>query len=341
MDARPHIEMALEMEPKMASAHVCMGNILRAEGRPDLAAGSYAEAIALRDEYPEAHYNMALTFIDRGMQVEALEHLELALEQKPGWGIAHRSIANLFLANGRYEESLEHFEAAIEDLGDDAAMRNDMGVALQSLGRPEEALENYLAAMELAPNFFRPHLNRANMALDYGNQDVALSEYEAALRLAPSQVEPTAKLARFLATTPVAELRDPNRAIALAERAVDLTGGQSARALEVLAAAYASAERFPAALSAASKAQMRARAAGDEALATAIDAQIAHYALGEPLVVAQPRAPAQPPVEEPTADETGDAASPEAATPEPASSDPDDGTLDADPDASASAPLTD
>ena len=294
-DARPHIEFALEAAPEMAAAHVCMGNILRAEGRFDLATGSYAEAIRLREEYPEAHYNMAHVFGDRGMPAKALEHFQIALEQKPGWGLAHRAIAGILLAKGDFEGAIPQFEAAMEDV-DSADLRNDLGVAYQRLGEPEKALEHYLAAMELAPDFFRPHLNRANMAVDYGNYEVALNEYRIALQLAPSHVDPTASLARFLVTTPVLEMRDPPRAIALAERAVDLTGGRSSRALEILAAAYAQAERFPAALAAANRAQMQARADGDEAFAASLDAVIASYAMGEPLGVPQ----ASPETAEPT-----------------------------------------
>ena len=280
-EARPHIELALEMVPDMAAAHVCMGNILRVEGRLDLATGSYAEAIRIREQYPEAHYNMGQVFQERGMPEDALQHFRTALEEKPGWGLAHRAIANLLLVQGDYEEALEHFAAAIEEI-DSAEIRNDYGVVLQNLGRPKDALEQYLKAMELAPAYFRPHLNRGNLAMEYGNDQVALIEYNAAFQLAPSDVETNVKLARFLSSTQNLELRDIPRAVALAERAVDLTGGQSAQVLEILGSAYAAAERYPAALSATSRAQMLARAAGNQDYVKVLDESIALYALGEP-----------------------------------------------------------
>ena len=280
-EARPHIEFALEAEPEMAAAHVCMGNILRTEGRLDLATGSYTEAIRLRGEYPEAHYNLAQVFNDRGMPDRAFEHFELALAEKPDWDLAHRALANAHLLTGNFAGCIPHFEAAIA-ANDAADLRNYLGVAYQNTGEPEKALEQYFAAMELAPDFFRPHLNRAIMAASYGNYEVALAEYEQAFKLAPGLADPIARLARFLATCPEVELRNAERAVALAERAVDLTGAQSARALEILALSYALAERFPAALAAANQAQLRARAEGDEAYAQSFDALIARYALGEP-----------------------------------------------------------
>ena len=93
----------------MATAHVCKGNILRAEGRSDRAARSYAEAIALREKYPEAHTDSAPTVSNRSLEDEALEHYQTALEEIPGWGIAHRSVANLLPANGRCDEALLHY----------------------------------------------------------------------------------------------------------------------------------------------------------------------------------------------------------------------------------------
>src|SRR5262245_1856384 len=287
-EARPHLELALKLEPEMAAAHVGMGNVLRAEGRPDLAAGEYSEALRLRPGYAEAEYNLAMTFLDRNLPDKALESFARALEHKPGWGLVHVKLANLLLGRGRAEEAVPHFEAALAQSSGDPDLHDDLGVALQALGRPDEAREHYLAAAELAPKSFRPLVNLGNLAFLQGDDELALQRYEEALRLEPGQAEPTARLARFLASTPDEKLRDGERAVALAERANDLTGGENAHALDTLAAAYAAAGRFPAALSTAHRAAQRARALGDEALAGAIEQRLALYAAEKPFL--SPRA---------------------------------------------------
>ena len=113
-----------------------------------------------------------------------------------------------------------------------------------------------------------------------------------ALRRAPSAAEPVARLARFLATTPMTSLRDGERAVVLAERAADMTGGQSARVLDTLGAAYAAAGRFTEAVAAAHRGAKRATLDGDAALASSIEERLALYALDEPFIVE--RAAAQP-----------------------------------------------
>ncbi|TDJ70440.1 MAG: tetratricopeptide repeat protein [Planctomycetota bacterium] len=283
--ARRHLELALELEPELAAAHVGMGNVLRAEGKPDLAAGEYTEALRLRPEYAEACFNLGLTFLDRNMPGRAIENLELALEHKPGWGIAHASLANLLMSLGRPEAAIEHFEGALAESPDDPDLRNDYGVALYQIGRNEDAREQYTEASGLQPQFFRPHINLGNLEFDGGDDAAALEHYEKALRLAPGLAEPAARLARFLATTPDEDLRDGPRAVELAKSASDIFGGENPRALDTLAAAYAAAGLFPMAVSTAYKARDRARIAGDDALAGAIEERIALYELEEPFVV--------------------------------------------------------
>jgi hypothetical protein len=62
------------------------------------------------------------------------------------------------------------------------------------------------------------------------------------------------RLAWLLATSPDASLRDGTRAIELAWRAAQLTGGRDVKVLDTLAAAFAEAGRFPEALAAARRA---------------------------------------------------------------------------------------
>ena len=297
-EARLHMEVALEMDPSMAAAHVGMGNVLRSEKRPDVAAGEYTEALRLRPRYAEAYFNLAQTFVDRDMPERAIENLELALECRPGWALAHAGLANLVMGSGRPEDALPHFEAALEEFPGDVDLHNDLGVALNQLGRPNQARDHYVLAMQLQPDFYRPYINLANLAFDLGNDAGALEQYQEALRRAPGLAEPTARLARFLATTPAPAFRDGARAVALAERAADLTQGKVARVLDTLAAAYASAGRFPDAVSAAHRAQKRASLDGDAELAAEVEGRLALYALEQAYFV--PRASTQEQQAEPT-----------------------------------------
>jgi arylsulfatase A-like enzyme/Tfp pilus assembly protein PilF len=274
-ESRPHFAMALEFDPAMASAHVGLGNIRRTEGRADLAAGQYSEALRLQPGYPEAYYNLAMTFIDRGLPEKAVDHFERALEHKPGWGVAHARLARLFMSLRLADEALPHFEAALLEFPGAPDLHNDLGVALQQLGRPGEAHEHYSEVVQLMPESSRAWMNFGNLAFAHGNDKLALERYEEALRLAPERAEPNARLASLLATTADDALRDGPRAVELAERATEMSGGQIPRVFDALASAYAAAGRTPEAIAAAQRAQAGALATGDPALAVEMEQRLA------------------------------------------------------------------
>ncbi|MFT5477773.1 MAG: arylsulfatase A-like enzyme/Tfp pilus assembly protein PilF [Planctomycetota bacterium] len=290
--ARVHIEMALELAPDMASAHVAMGNIQRSDGRTDLAAGEYSEALRLRPEYPEAYFNLAQTFRDRALPHKVIENLELAIEHKPGWGLALITLSNVYAELGQTLKAAETLLAAVKVSPRDPGLHNDLALLLVEIGQPAQAREHYLAAIQLAPNAPRAHLELANMAFDYGNNQNALVHYEEALRLAPEDPQPAARLARFLAITSDPDLRNAERAVSLAERATEMTGGRVPLVLDTLAAAYGCAGRFEDALSAAQVARQLALDAGDAQLARAIEERLGYYSRNESYVVPQEQAPA-------------------------------------------------
>ena len=283
--ARVHLEKALELEPKMAAAHVGMGNVLRSEGSPDLAAGSYTEAISLRDgHYPEAHFNLALTYLDRNKPEKSEEHFKLAIEQKPGWGLAHSSLANLYANWGKGVEAVEQYQQATALLPDDPDLRIDFGVVLAAVDRVDDAKAQYEAAAQVAPEYFRPHIQLGNLAFDRAEDAAAIESYEEALRLAPGLPEPYARLARLLATCPDDAHRNAERALALAQRAADLAG-PNPRVLDTLAAAQAANGDCAEALKTAHQAQQLAAQAGNVKLAAAIEQRVALYALDKPYLV--------------------------------------------------------
>ncbi len=86
----------------------------------------------------------------------------------------------------------------------------------------------------------------------------------------------------MLATAHDDRVRDGSRAVQFAERANDLTRGQSPLVLATLAAAYAEAGRFPEATRTAEKALELASTTGANSLVEPIRAQLESYQAGEP-----------------------------------------------------------
>jgi tetratricopeptide (TPR) repeat protein len=98
-----------------------------------------------------------------------------------------------------------------------------LGTVLQARGKLDAAIDAYRQALALDPkNAFRHHrLGRALQAR--GQLDAAIDAYRQAIELDPNLAVAHNDLAWLLATCPDAKLRDPKRAIELANKAVRLT----------------------------------------------------------------------------------------------------------------------
>lgn len=122
---------------------------------------------------------------------------------------------------------------------------NNRALAHMARGEWGLAAESFRRSLTLNPNSARAHGNLAATLVRLKRIPEALVEYEAALRLDPNGQEFAAQLAWLLATLPDDADRRPQQAIALAEQITGATQRRSRRYLEILAAAYASAGRFP------------------------------------------------------------------------------------------------
>jgi tetratricopeptide (TPR) repeat protein len=151
------------------------------------------------------------------------------------------------------------------------------------------------SAVGLKPDFPKAHYNLANALAAQGKIREAVNHYTEALRLAPDSPGMLDNLAWILATDSRAEIRDPAKAVQLAERACEQTGHEQAALLDTLAAAYAAADRFPEAAQTAQKALELTVSSGREELARGIRTRLLLYRAGRPYrQPAQPRNPARP-----------------------------------------------
>ncbi|CAN5559755.1 hypothetical protein BH20VER1_BH20VER1_05780 [soil metagenome] len=111
----------------------------------------------------------------------------------------------------------------------------------------------------------------------------AIPHYEAALQWDPNSIYPLNNLAWVLATHPESIFRDGRRAVELAARADQLLGGNEPAITRTLAAAYAEAGQFRAAIETARRALATAREQGIDALAFDLENNIAGYERREPV----------------------------------------------------------
>jgi tetratricopeptide (TPR) repeat protein/mono/diheme cytochrome c family protein len=224
----------------------------------------------------------------RKMTAEDAVGSEVLIAREPNHVNLRNDAALIYQELGLPEQALVHFSAVTRLEPRSPAARYNEGIVLEALGRRDEAAARYAEAVRLDPSYAHAHNSLGDLLYSARRLDEAVTEYRAALRFGAANVNARCSLARALTEThrpleAVAEyraalalrpdwmpclinfawllsahrdaaIRRPEEAVQLAERAATVSRRASGEALDVLAAAYASAGRFEAAVQAATAA---------------------------------------------------------------------------------------
>jgi tetratricopeptide (TPR) repeat protein len=248
-------------------------------------------ALAVTTDNAMAHNNLGHLLLQRGEWDRAISHFELALNIRShnaanhynlGRALVENNLANALARKGRLNEAVSHYEESVRLRPDYGDPYFNLGSVLFQQGRIDDAIAQWHKALTAQPNDAGFHTALGNAFFKKGLQKDAIAEYEHAARI--SRQDPMARnnLAWLLATSSDASIRDGNRAIELAEQAVQLSSGKDANYLRTLAAAYAEAGRFAEATEIARRALQAAQTQGNSILANTIRDETALYELGLP-----------------------------------------------------------
>ncbi len=229
-----------------------------------------------------AHNNLASVLAKRGQYEAAIAHYRQALQIQPNYAGAYDGMGAALADRGQLVQALAYFRAALKLQPDFADAHYDLANALLRSDQTELAIAHYQRALELQPDYAQAHCKLADTLLGLGRPAEALAHYEKALAIDSRQAEADCHLAWLLATCPDDKLRNGPRAVELAERAAELSGGKQPEMLDTLAAAKAEVGRFAEAVTAARQALELARQQKRPALVEALPARIALYQAGKP-----------------------------------------------------------
>ena len=214
---------------------------------------------------------------------EAISHYRKALDLKPAYAQAHYNLAIALVQKGRLDEAIAHYERAVEISPAYFDARNNLGSALLQAGRLNEAIDCYRMALRIDPNSARAHNNLAAALVQKGRIAEAISHYLKVLKIDPDHVKARNNLAWLLSTSADSKIRNGSRAVELAKRAQELTGGTNPLMLRTLAAAHAEAGHFDDALHTVQQALELATAQGNEPLTRGLREDLELYKAGQPL----------------------------------------------------------
>jgi Flp pilus assembly protein TadD len=257
--------------------------------RFDEAAAEWRKVLEIKPRDSLSRDNLGMTLMLGGRREEAGIELRKARELKLRKAIAaapspasYNSLGNMLLDAGRTGEAIAQFEKAMELDPGSAQTRSHLGKALAAAGRLDEACAQLRKAVEIDPKDAEAHAGLGAALYARGEFAAGLRQLREAIELSPNDRTALRQAAWALATCPEPQVRSGSEAVALAVRAVQLSGGRDAAVLDALAAAYAEKQQFSDALLTARRALASAAAESRRALADGITRRIRLYEAKQP-----------------------------------------------------------
>ena len=281
-EAVKHYQRALEIKPDFAAAHNNWGNALAVKGQINEATEHYQQALQLDPDFGEAHNDLGALLLGQGRTAEAMQHFRKAAELIPDNADVQNNLGTVMADQGRTTEALKYFQKAIELKHDSAKTHFNLATLFVARGQLDEAIKHYQQALELMPDFTRARYQFGLVLQTRGKFAEAVAQFEKILELDPKHIASQNNLAWLLATCPDNSVRNGNKAVELAQQAVQLSRGRSPEILDTLAAAYAEAGRFPEAIETARQASDLSTALNNKPLAEAIQTQLHFYETNSP-----------------------------------------------------------
>ncbi|MEE8584171.1 MAG: tetratricopeptide repeat protein [Acidobacteriota bacterium] len=187
-EAAQAFQKAVEAAPDSAGARVNLGSALAGLGETDAAIEQFRKAVQLDPANRSAHYNLGSLIKGKGDSSQALQHFLSALEANPEDREANFQAADLLALQGRFEEALPYAAKAY------------------SLDRTVEE-----SAIQLA---------RIQVRLELYPE--AFSTLDVAYGLNPRRGQTAHALARLLAASPDASIRNGEHALKLARQVFNI-----------------------------------------------------------------------------------------------------------------------
>jgi len=274
---------AIEVDPEYPDAVAALGLLL-------LDLHRFGEALDYFDRYCELKptdfqtLNNIGAFLGRyGRLKEAARHYRVALGVNPDCAEAHSNLGMILSMQGDQQRAMKHLEQARELQPRNAEVLTNLGTVAARLHDYERSRRHYHEALKADPRFTAAHYGLGVLQSALGRYEEAMQHFEQALETRPDDHNTAERMAWLLATCPDEKIRDGERAVGLAARAIEVEAGGDLRFAHTLSAAYAEAGRFDEAKETLEKAIAEAREKGRDKLAARFEESLSMYERGQPL----------------------------------------------------------
>lgn len=280
--AASQLRRVLTALPGFSSALNRLGMELIKQGSFEDGESYVRSALEIDPRNASLHTNLGVAFMMRGEHDRAVDAYQQALDIEPDYVKALIGLGNTYRTQGKVDEAIDCFEQVIQTEPKAAAEAHfNLGHILRGRGEIDQAIEHYRQATVARPTMAKAYVALGMMLQQAGRSCEALPQFSKAARLMPESPLPLDAVARILATHPDPAVRDPVRAIHIAESVAAMTKWRDGPFLDTLAAAYAAAGRFDDALGVAEMA-LGLVESGSRTQAAAIRERLNLYRQGKP-----------------------------------------------------------
>jgi predicted Zn-dependent protease len=175
---------------------------------------------------------------------DAINHYTEILDKNPKDERAISCRCWAYMAINELDRALKDGEEAVRLNPNSSAWKNNRGECFIKRKEYDKAIAEFTELLDSNPKYFFALYNRSEAYVRTRQFDKALKDIEAALENEAKVPGLHMNLARTLATSPDAKLRDGKRALEAARKAVDMIKYRDGRFLDTLAAAYAETSDF-------------------------------------------------------------------------------------------------
>jgi tetratricopeptide (TPR) repeat protein len=210
---------AIELDPKYAGAWKDRGNAYFGLKQYDKAIADYTKAIELDPKHAAAWGSRGVAYRELKQYDKALADLNKSIELDPEDAGAWNGRGNAYFGLKQYDKAIADYTKAIELDPKDALAWNERGSVYYEQHQYEKSRDDFSKAIELDPKNAMSWSGRAINYWRLGQWERSRADATKALDLKPDWPL-FHDLAWYLAACPDVKLRDPQRAVELAEKAV-------------------------------------------------------------------------------------------------------------------------
>lgn len=153
-EAEQFLRRVMQLQPHFFPAFNTLGVVLRAAGKDVEGIAALEHALAIKGDYAEAAFNLALAFADMNERSKAINLYRRVLSLKPDFMPAMTNLGNLLRAENEYDEALLLLENVRKNSPNNASAEINMTLVLADVGRYTEATAAGERATKLEPASF-------------------------------------------------------------------------------------------------------------------------------------------------------------------------------------------